>query len=140
MTEPGPFRRDKLIRFHHCDPAGIVFYPQYFILFNELVEDWFGDALGMDFAQLHMEHRLGVPMAKLDCEFLSPSKIGETLHLALTVQRIGGASIAVLVEGGAEGNVRIRANLTLVLASLDTIKSVPIPPWLRERLERFVAT
>ncbi|MGB0129155.1 MAG: thioesterase family protein [Rhodocyclaceae bacterium] len=139
MTETGPFCRDKLIRFHHCDPAGIVFYPQYFILFNELVEDWFRDALGMDFAQLHMEHRLGVPMAKLECEFLSPSKIGEILHLRLTVQRIGGTSIAVLVEGGAEGAVRIRANLVLVLASLDTIKSVPIPPWLRERLERFLA-
>ena len=33
------FESDKLIRFHHCDPAGIIFYPQYFILFNELVED-----------------------------------------------------------------------------------------------------
>ncbi len=139
MTESGPFRRDKLIRFNHCDPAGIVFYPHYFILFNELVEDWFRDALGMDFAQLHGEHRLGVPMARLECEFLSPSKIGETLHLTLAVQRLGGASIAVLVEGGTEGAVRVRANLTLVLASLDTIKPEPIPPWLRERLERFVA-
>jgi 4-hydroxybenzoyl-CoA thioesterase len=78
-------------------------------------------------------------MARLECEFLSPSKIGETLHLVLTVQHVGAASIAVLVEGGADGIVRIRAKLTLVLASLDTIKSVPIPPWLRERLERFVA-
>ena len=26
------FECDKLIRFHHCDPAGIVFYPQYFVL------------------------------------------------------------------------------------------------------------
>lgn len=139
MSESGPFRRDKLIRFHHCDPAGIVFYPHYFILFNELVEDWFRDALGMDFARLHGKHRLGVPMARLECEFLSPSKIRETLQLTLAVQRLGGASIAVLVEGGTEGAVRVRANLTLVLASLDTIKPVPVPPWLRERLERFVA-
>lgn len=139
MSESGPFRRDKLIRFHHCDPAGIVFYPHYFILFNELVEDWFRDALGMGFAQIHGEHRLGVPMARLECEFLSPSKIGETLQLTLAVQRLGGASIAVLVEGGNEGAVRVRANLTLVLASLDTIKPVPVPLWLRERLERFVA-
>ena len=25
------FEDDKLIRFYHCDPAGIIFYPQYFI-------------------------------------------------------------------------------------------------------------
>jgi 4-hydroxybenzoyl-CoA thioesterase len=36
---PSPFECDKLIRFHHCDPAGIVFYPQYFVLFNELVAE-----------------------------------------------------------------------------------------------------
>lgn len=35
------FETDKLIRFHHCDSAGIVFYPQYFVLFTELVEDCF---------------------------------------------------------------------------------------------------
>ena len=28
------FERKKLIRFHHCDPAGIVFYPQYLVLCN----------------------------------------------------------------------------------------------------------
>ena len=38
MNSPAPFAADKPIRFHHCDPAGIVFYPQYFVLFNELVE------------------------------------------------------------------------------------------------------
>ena len=31
------FKQDKLVRFQHCDPAGIVFYPQYFVLFKELV-------------------------------------------------------------------------------------------------------
>lgn len=30
------FRTEKLIRLQHCDPAGIVFYPQYFVLFQEL--------------------------------------------------------------------------------------------------------
>ena len=29
-----PFVSEKLIRFHHCDPAGIVFYPQIFFLEN----------------------------------------------------------------------------------------------------------
>ena len=27
MAAPAPFITYKLIRFHHCDPAGIVFYP-----------------------------------------------------------------------------------------------------------------
>ncbi|MDF6762844.1 acyl-CoA thioesterase, partial [Escherichia coli] len=35
------FERAARIRFAHCDPAGIVYFPQYLVLFNVLVEDWF---------------------------------------------------------------------------------------------------
>ena len=48
-SKPIVFEDDKLIRFHHCDPAGIIFYPQYFVLFNELIEDWFTRGLGISF-------------------------------------------------------------------------------------------
>src|SRR5205085_11874443 len=92
-----PFVSEKLIRFHHCDPAGIVFYPQYFVLFNELVEDWFNEGLGVDFATFHTVDRLGVPMAHLECDFLAPSKIGETLTLTLRVKRIGRTSLVQAV-------------------------------------------
>ena len=51
------FVSDKQIRFHHCDPAGIVFYPQYFVLMNELVEDWFDRRLCVPFAELHQRDR-----------------------------------------------------------------------------------
>jgi 4-hydroxybenzoyl-CoA thioesterase len=40
------FRRPRLIRFSDCDPAGIVFYPQYFVMLNGLVEDWVNEGLG----------------------------------------------------------------------------------------------
>lgn len=35
---PMKFSRPHRIRFSECDPAGIVFYPQYFVLFNDLLE------------------------------------------------------------------------------------------------------
>ena len=35
------FSTPKKIRFHHCDPAGIVFYPQFFYLLHEAQEDFF---------------------------------------------------------------------------------------------------
>ena len=34
-----------LIRFAHCDPAGIVFHPQYFTIFNGVVEDFFREVV-----------------------------------------------------------------------------------------------
>lgn len=137
-VNPTPFECDKLIRFHHCDPAGIVFYPQYFVLFNELVEDWFNQGLGIDFARFHVEQGLGVPMASIVCRFLSPSKVGETLRLSLSVNRIGRSSLELAVTGSSNGEARVEATLTIVLASLATKRSLPFPAEMRALLERYL--
>ena len=133
-----PFATEKLIRFHHCDPAGIVFYPQYFVLFNELVEDWFDQGLGIDFARLHGEQRRGVPMRRLECDFLSPSRIGERLTFTLALTRIGASSLTARVEAAAGGVVRVRATLVLVYLSLETHRPVPLSDELRAKLARFI--
>jgi 4-hydroxybenzoyl-CoA thioesterase len=135
---PSPFECDKLIRFHHCDPAGIVFYPQYFVLFNELVEDWFNQGLGIEFAKFHVEQGMGVPMGSITCRFLSPSKVGEMLRLSLSINRIGKSSLELNVTGKSGGETRVQATLTVVLASLKTVRSVPFPADMRARLERYV--
>lgn len=133
-----PFECDKLIRFHHCDPAGIVFYPQYFVLFNELVEDWFNQGLGIDFAKFHVEEGLGVPMGSIVCRFLSPSKVGEILRLSLSITRIGTSSLELNVSGKSGGETRVQAKLTVVLASLKTRRSHAIPDDMRKKLEAYL--
>ena len=133
-----PFECDKLIRFHHCDPAGIVFYPQYFVLFNELVEDWFNQGLGVDFAKFHVEQGLGVPMGSIVCRFISPSKVGEMLRLSLSINRIGRSSLELNVTGTSGSETRVQATLTVVVASLKGMRSLAIPDDLRARLERYL--
>jgi len=135
-----PFVSEKLIRFHHCDPAGIVFYPQYFILFHELLEDWFNRGLGLNYADLISKERRGLPTAHIDCDFRIPSKIGDTVQMQLAVKRVGNSSIALTVSVCAGAQVRVIANQVLVLISLEDGAVLPIPPALRERFERFAET
>jgi 4-hydroxybenzoyl-CoA thioesterase len=139
MNAPAPFETDRPIRFHHCDPAGIVFYPQYFVLMNELVEDWFNDGLGIDFARFHAIDRLGIPMAHIDCDFLSPSTMGDVLRFRLAVSKIGTSALTLNIEARAGEGVRVRATQVVVLVSLDSHRPVPIPPELRTKLEKFIA-
>ncbi|KJS37920.1 MAG: hypothetical protein VR70_11375 [Rhodospirillaceae bacterium BRH_c57] len=131
------FVRRKLVRFHHCDPAGIVFYPQYFTMFNELVEDWFTEGMDLPFADLHVEQRLGTPTAHIECKFMEPSRVGDILDFVLAVTSLGKSSINVAVSVSVDFNERLIARQTLVLVSLDTMKSIPIPDDLRAKLEKF---
>ena len=139
MSAHATFESAIRIRFHHCDPAGIIFYPQYFVLFNELVEDWFNEGLGIDFARYHTAGRHGIPMAHVECDFVAPSKVGEMLRFCLIVRRIGSSSLTLSVEAKAGDDVRVRATLVVVQASLDTWRAVPFSDELRDKLARYLA-
>jgi 4-hydroxybenzoyl-CoA thioesterase len=132
------FESDKLIRFHHCDPAGIIFYPQYFILFNELMEDWFTQGLNVSVVEQVINQRVGIPMGRVECDFLLPSRIGDILRFVLRVVRIGQSSMTLRIECRAGDELRVKAQLTVVFASLKTMRSVPIPADLRQRIEQFL--
>jgi 4-hydroxybenzoyl-CoA thioesterase len=145
VTDPAPistpaFERRTTIRFGHCDPAGMVFYPQYFVLFNGLVEDWVTEGLGIGFARLIAERRIGLPTVRLESEFLSPSRMGDEVVLALQVDRLGGSSLSLRVEcRSLDGGVRVRVRQVLVFTSLDTDRAIPVPDDLRAAIARFGA-
>jgi 4-hydroxybenzoyl-CoA thioesterase len=133
------FERPVRIRFAHCDPAGIVFFPQYLTLTNGLVEDWFTEELGIDYAQMIGERRVGLPIVKLDCEFSRPSRMGETIALALAVKTIGRRSIGIEIAGRLGDEIRFRASQVLVTTSLESGVSIDIPGDIRAALTRFAA-
>lgn len=144
FPSPGPatpalrwFCREQTLRFSHCDPAGIVFYPQYFVLFNGLVEDWFDEGLEIGYADFIATRRLGLPTAHLECDFLRPSRMGEVLTLALSVERIGERSFTLALEARGPEGARLRARQVIVTTSLETHRAIALPADLRERLAQF---
>jgi 4-hydroxybenzoyl-CoA thioesterase len=132
------FRCQKLIRFAHCDPAGIVFYPRYIELCVEAVEDWFNQGLGVSFWALHEEHRLGIPAVHLDVNFITPSRHGDMLDFLLTVASIGNSSMTLDIIVECEGQRRFRERIVVVMVSLDTMRSVPIDESWRLKFSTFM--
>jgi 4-hydroxybenzoyl-CoA thioesterase len=131
------FERPMRIRFSHCDPAGIVFFPQYLVMTNALVEDWFNEGLQIDYAQMISRRRIGLPIVKLDCEFSRPSQMGETIMLTLAVTAIGRRSIGIEIVGHCNGETRFRAKQVLVTTSLESGRSIDIPTDIATALAMF---
>ena len=131
---PVVFERLVRIRFSHCDPAGMVFFPQYLILTNALVEDWFTDSLGVDYAEMIGQRRIGLPIVKLGCEFARPSRMGETITLALSLTKVGQRSIGIRIAGSGGDGLRFVADQVLVTTSLESGESIGIPNDIRAAL------
>ncbi len=133
----GAFTRKVPIRFSHSDPAGIVYFPHYFDMFNALIEDWYGDELGVDYAKLILGGHQGFPVVHAECDFKVPSRMGERLELTLLIERIGRSSLGFLIIGHLEGRERLRARVVTAMISLDTGRSMALPAALREAVEAY---
>ena len=133
------FRKTKNVRFSHCDPAGIVFYPRYAELCNEVVEDWFREALDVDFHELHEKLRLGVPAVRLAVEYLHPSTYGDTLEFTLAVREIGNASMQLALVARCGEQERVRIELKVVMMSMDSMRAVRIDDDWRQKFAAFLA-
>lgn len=138
MTDkPHAFRRERRIRFSDCDPAGIVFYPQYFVMLNGLVEDWVDEALVADAERLVIERRVGLPTVRLEAEFRAVSHMGDAVELVLEVERLGGRSLTLNLRcDGAGRELRMSVRQVLVTTSLVTHRAIDIPPDLRAAIAR----
>ena len=133
------FSRARRIRFSDCDPAGIVFYPQYFVLFNDLLDEWFDTVWTQGFADYVVRSRFGEPTVRLEADFKSVSRMGDDVILTLNVIRIGERSfeLALDCKGAADEGRRRSARQTLVTTALETPTSIRIPPQLREALSQL---
>lgn len=128
------------IRFAHCDPAGIIFFPQYLVLFNGLVEDWFNRALGVSYAGMLAREHTGLPIVHLECDFRAVTRMGETVDLGLRVARLGHRSLTLVVDcTGADGELRVTATKVLVFTDLRTHKAMAMPAPIRAAIQGWMA-
>ena len=143
------FTTQKQVRFHHCDPAGIVFYPQYFVLLHEVQEDFLAH-IGFP------EHALiaggkGVPIVDLRTEFLGMCRNGDQLVMTLELTRIGNSSLGMHYEihghpsapdefGNGAGAIKLRAHGVVVYSEVPHGKPVRIPDDMRSALLPYLQT
>jgi 4-hydroxybenzoyl-CoA thioesterase len=133
MTE---FALQQKVRFQHCDPAGIVFYPRYFEMINTTVEEWFAQRLGVPFETLHGSLGAAVPTVSMTVEFHAPSRHGDLLEFRLRPTRIGRTSVGLSIEACCGAELRLCMESTLVFTKESASKSESWPEDLRTRISR----
>jgi 4-hydroxybenzoyl-CoA thioesterase len=133
------FQVHKKIRFHHCDPAGIVFYPQFFYLLHEVQEDFLAH-IGFP------EHELigggtGVPIVSLKTEFVGMCRFGDEVSISLALTRLGQASIGMRYEihstlspSDKGESLKLSAETVVVCSEIPNGKAIAIPELLRQAL------
>jgi 4-hydroxybenzoyl-CoA thioesterase len=124
-------RRTVRIEWGDCDPAGIVWYPRYFGMFDAATAYLFEAAGFPKPAMLAQFEVVGYPMVDTRAKFLIPSKFGEDIVIESRVSAFRRSSFDIehrVFKGEA---LAIEGFETRVLVKRDPatggIKGCPIP-------------
>ena len=128
-----------LVEWGHCDPAGIVFYPQYLAWFDDCTTALFSNA-GMPTRALFKAHGIvGVPLVDVRVRFLIPSTFNDELLAESTVMEFRKSSFIIRHQFFKAGALAVEGFETRVWAGADPMnpermKSRPLPAEVIERL------
>src|SRR5690606_36428408 len=90
-------RREVEIEWGDCDPAGIVFYPRYFAMFDRSTALLLERALGMKKIEFAKHYGIvGIPMVDTGAKFIIPSKYGEVIAIETQATALRRSSFDVV--------------------------------------------
>jgi 4-hydroxybenzoyl-CoA thioesterase len=134
------YRMSRRVRFADTDPAGIVYFPRYFVMTNDLVEEWFADALRLPYRKIFEEGVRAVPLLRVEAEFPAPSRLGDLLDFSLAVARLGTKSFSLTITAQCAAETRLTTRQASAWARRDGggLRAETIPPEVRARMEEFL--
>ena len=134
-----PFSNTRTVRIEwgDCDPAGIIFYPRYFEIFDASTAHLFEAALSITKFQMFKNPEFaGFPLVRTHARFLKPTRFGDDVTVESKIV-FGRSSFDVDHRLSLKDDVCAECSEKRVWVVRDangTLKSHPVPD---EVLARF---
>lgn len=135
------FKRPLRITWGDCDPAGIVYYPRYFEMFDESTTEMFERALGMSKYRFLQEYGFaGYPMVDTRAKFSIPNRFGDDVEIETTIAEFRKSSFDIHHRLMKDGRLSVECTETRVWVARDPadsakIRSAPIPQAVTDRFK-----
>jgi acyl-CoA thioester hydrolase len=128
------------VRYHECDPQGIVFNAHYFAYFDMTITELFRAAFpGGGYADLVAAHGVDVVVAEATARFRGSARFDDQIELAAQITRLGTTGMSTALEVRRDGTVLVEGELRHVFVGTESWEKTPIPDAVRAALVPFAA-
>ncbi len=137
-ADPAPFVIEEYVRWSDVDFAGIIFYGSYVRLF-EIAETELFRAAGLPYGTMFDTLDIFLPRVQVHTEFLEPTRLDDSLKIAVYIGRVGRRSLTMNFEVllSPAGRHCAHGHLVLVCTDRTSMKSRSLPTVLLEKLAPF---
>lgn len=129
-----PFIFESRVHFHDTDASGRIHYIALLYHFDH-AEAEFLRSRGIGYRTIQDE-RVGFPRVRVECDYTGALTYDDPMRIAVTVERVGGASFTLAFEATVNGEHKGRGKVTICSIDRQTQKPIPLPEKVREGLAR----
>lgn len=122
------------IRYSDCDPQAIVFNGNYARYWDDALTDWLEDA-GYGGEELGGSG-VDIVTARLEMDFKSSARLGDTLETSIEVERFGNTSLTLrnTTRRLSDGTVVVEGKTVHVFVDPEDFRPTPVPDRIRHGL------
>jgi acyl-CoA thioester hydrolase len=133
-----PFVHRLRVRFHECDPQGVVFNAHYFAYFDVALTEMWREAFG-SYGEV-VDSGTDVVVVEASATFRGPARFDDELDVALGIDRLGTTSMTMAASIRRDGELLVEGRMVHVFVDTATMAKEPIPDWLRTGLEAYATS
>lgn len=127
-----PFIYESRVRFGDTDASGRIFYISLFHHFD-WAEAEFMRGIGIGYRDIEDAH-ISFPRVHAECDYTGALHYDDLMRIAVTVERIGGASFTLAFDVTVEDRHAARGKITIVSMNRASGRPVPLPDRVRAAL------
>jgi len=135
VTEP--FRYSQRVRYHDCDPQGVVFNANYLTYFDVTMTELWRELGGY---QAMVDAGVDMVVAEARLRYRAPLRFDDEFEARVTIGRLGETSMTAAIELARDGDVAVEGELRYVFIEADGGPKAVIPEPIRAGLARFQLT
>lgn len=122
------------IYYEDTDAGGVVYHASY-VRFAERARTELLRDLGYNHMQLLREHKTGFVVRHMEIDFQRPALLDDSLNIATTVTRMGGASFDMQQTITRDSDIIADIKVVLVCMNVETMSAVRVPDMIRNSLQ-----
>ena len=130
------FRHRLRVRFHECDPQGVVFNAHYLAYADIAITELYREAFGGWQAPMD-EHGIDMVVAEANVRYRAPLAFDEEFDLVASLTRVGETSTTTLVAMERDGDSVAEVEIRHVVVDAASRRKAPIPAPVREALQAY---
>ncbi len=129
-----PFRYRQRVRYHECDPQGVVFNANYLAYFDVTMTELWRELGGY---QAMVDDGVDMVVAEAGLRYRAPLRFDDEFEGVLRVTRLGDTSLTIGIELVRDDQTMVDGELRYVFIETGGGAKHRIPDSIRERLSAY---